>query len=142
MQIEDRVFIVTGASSGIGRSTAIALTGRGAKVALLARSTDPLEELSQQLPGSLPFTVDMTQFGRVRDAIGAVQRSSQKCMSDVVQGPAMRLYPASILMRQAQHQFGDLAARRRPPWISSISRAVELLRDQFSIPGQDGVRLG
>jgi NAD(P)-dependent dehydrogenase (short-subunit alcohol dehydrogenase family) len=34
MQINDRVFIVTGASSGIGLSTAIALSGRGAKVAL------------------------------------------------------------------------------------------------------------
>src|SRR5713101_810369 len=42
MQIEDRVFIVTGASSGIGLATAIALSGRGAKVALLARRTDGL----------------------------------------------------------------------------------------------------
>jgi hypothetical protein len=33
MKIKDRVFIVTGASSGIGMSTAIALSGRGAKVA-------------------------------------------------------------------------------------------------------------
>jgi NAD(P)-dependent dehydrogenase (short-subunit alcohol dehydrogenase family) len=40
MQIKDRVFIVTGASSGIGLSTAIALSERGAKVALLARSSD------------------------------------------------------------------------------------------------------
>jgi len=37
MQIKDRVFIVTGASSGIGLATAIALSDRGAKVALLAR---------------------------------------------------------------------------------------------------------
>ena len=66
MQIKDRVFIVTGASSGIGLSTAIALSERGAKVALLARSTDVLQELAQKLPGSLPVTVDMTQFDRVR----------------------------------------------------------------------------
>jgi NADP-dependent 3-hydroxy acid dehydrogenase YdfG len=46
MQIKDRVFIVTGASSGIGLSTAIALSDRGAKVALLARSTDALQELA------------------------------------------------------------------------------------------------
>lgn len=31
MEIKDRVFIVTGASSGIGLSTAIALSDRGAK---------------------------------------------------------------------------------------------------------------
>jgi hypothetical protein len=66
MEIKDRVFIVTGASSGIGLSTAIALSDRGAKVALLARSTDALKELAQKRPDSLPFMVDMTQFDRVR----------------------------------------------------------------------------
>jgi NADP-dependent 3-hydroxy acid dehydrogenase YdfG len=74
MQIKDRVFIVTGASSGIGLSTAEALSGGGAKVALLARSGDALQELSQRLPGSLPVTVDMTQFNRVREAVDAVHK--------------------------------------------------------------------
>ena len=45
---------------------------RGAKVALLARSTDALQKLAQELPGSLAVTVDMTQFDRVRKAVGAV----------------------------------------------------------------------
>ncbi|HLJ91277.1 MAG TPA: SDR family oxidoreductase [Candidatus Angelobacter sp.] len=72
MQIKDHVFIVTGASSGIGLSTAIALSDRGGKVALLARSSDSLQKLAQQLPGSLPVTADMTNFAQVREAIGAV----------------------------------------------------------------------
>jgi NADP-dependent 3-hydroxy acid dehydrogenase YdfG len=62
MQIKDHVFIVTGASSGIGLSTAMALSDRGAKVAHLARSGDALQKLSQQLPGSLPVTADMTKL--------------------------------------------------------------------------------
>ncbi len=74
MQIKDRVFIVTGASSGIGLATAIALADRGAQVALLARSTDALQELAQKLPRSLPVTVDMTKFDQVREAVGAVHR--------------------------------------------------------------------
>jgi NADP-dependent 3-hydroxy acid dehydrogenase YdfG len=48
VQIKDSVFIVTGASSGIGLATAAALSGRSAKVALLARSTDALKKLAQQ----------------------------------------------------------------------------------------------
>jgi len=72
MQIKDGVFIVTGASSGIGLATAVALSGRGVKVALLARSTDALEKLARKLPGSLPVTVDMTQFDRVREAVQVV----------------------------------------------------------------------
>ena len=74
MQINDRVFIVTGASSGIGLSTAEALTAAGAKVALLARSTDALEDLAARLPGSLPLTADVTDFAALLTAIGAAHR--------------------------------------------------------------------
>jgi NAD(P)-dependent dehydrogenase (short-subunit alcohol dehydrogenase family) len=74
MEIKDRVFVVTGASSGIGLATAIALSERGAKVALLARSSQALKELARKLPGSLPLTVDMTQFDQVREAVGAVHQ--------------------------------------------------------------------
>ncbi|HKV47258.1 MAG TPA: SDR family oxidoreductase [Candidatus Acidoferrales bacterium] len=74
MQIKDHVFIVTGASSGIGMSTAIALSERGAKVALLARSGDALQKLAEQLPASLPIRADVTDFDHVREAIRAVHR--------------------------------------------------------------------
>jgi NADP-dependent 3-hydroxy acid dehydrogenase YdfG len=95
MEIKDRVFIVTGASSGIGLSTAIALSARGAKVALLARSTVALKELAQNLAGSLPFTVDMTQFVRVREAVGAVRRHYGRI--DGLVNNAGRSYAAAIV---------------------------------------------
>lgn len=72
MQIKDRVFIVTGASSGIGLATAIALSERGGKVALLARSSDALRKLAEKLPDSLAVTMDMTDFEGVRKAIRTV----------------------------------------------------------------------
>jgi short-subunit dehydrogenase len=72
MEIANGVFIVTGASSGIGLATARALSEKGAKVALLARSTQALEELSATLPGSLAVTADMTDFDGVRRAVGEV----------------------------------------------------------------------
>jgi short-subunit dehydrogenase len=94
MEIKDRVFIVTGASSGIGLSTAMALSDRGAKVALLARSDDALEKLSQQLPGSLPIVADMTKFDRVREAVRAVHRHYGRI--DGLVNNAGRSYAASI----------------------------------------------
>jgi short-subunit dehydrogenase len=94
MQITDHVFIVTGASSGIGLATAMALSGAGGKVALLARSTDALERLAQQLPGSLPVTVDMTQFDRVREAVSTVHRHYGRI--DGLVNNAGRSYAASI----------------------------------------------
>jgi len=94
MQIKDRVFIVTGASSGIGLATAVALSERGARVALLARSADALQKLAHQLPGSLPVTVDMTQFARVREAISDVHRHYGRV--DGLVNNAGRSYAASI----------------------------------------------
>jgi short-subunit dehydrogenase len=94
MQIKDRVFIVTGASSGIGLSTAIALAERGARVAILARSADALIELSQQLPGSLPLTVDVTKFDRVREAVRTVHQHYGRI--DGLVNNAGRSYAASV----------------------------------------------
>ncbi|HEV2619128.1 MAG TPA: SDR family oxidoreductase [Acidobacteriaceae bacterium] len=74
MQVRDSVFIVTGASSGIGLATARELAKRGAKVALLARSGDALKKLAEELPGSLAVTADMTRFDQVREAIGVMHR--------------------------------------------------------------------
>ncbi len=94
MQIQDRVFIVTGASSGIGLSTAIALSERGANVALLARSSDALEQLARKLPGSLPVTADMTQFAGVREAVAAVHQHYGRV--DGLVNNAGRSYAASV----------------------------------------------
>jgi short-subunit dehydrogenase len=94
MQIKDHVFLVTGASSGIGLSTAVALSERGAKVALLARSAEALRELAHALPGSLPVTADMTQFERVREAVRGVHRHYGRI--DGLVNNAGRSYAASV----------------------------------------------
>ncbi|HXG07477.1 MAG TPA: SDR family oxidoreductase [Nitrososphaera sp.] len=47
--IKDKVAIVTGASSGIGYSTALTLSRAGAKVAAGARRTDRLESLQKEI---------------------------------------------------------------------------------------------
>lgn len=94
MEIENRVFIVTGASSGIGLATAKSLTSKGASVALLARSTNALEELSAQLPDSLAVTADMTDFDGVRQAVRTVHQHFGRI--DGLVNNAGRSYAASI----------------------------------------------
>jgi short-subunit dehydrogenase len=94
MQIEDRVFIVTGASSGIGLSTAEALAQRGAKVALLARTKPALEELASRLPGSLSIVADMTDFSGIRNAVETIHRHYGRV--DGLVNNAGRSYAASV----------------------------------------------
>src|SRR5690348_11417109 len=94
MQIKDGVFIVSGASSGIGLATAIALADRGARVAILARSADALQKLAQQLPQSLALTVDVTNFAAIREATQAVHKHYGRI--DGLVNNAGRSYAASV----------------------------------------------
>ena len=94
MEIAGNVFIVTGASSGIGEATARALTALGGKAALLARSGEALEALSKDLPDSLPVTVDVTDFKALRAAIYKVYNHYGKVNGLI--NNAGRSYAASI----------------------------------------------
>ena len=71
--LKDKVAIVTGASSGIGEATAIALAQQGAKVAIAARRSDRLEALAQKIQAIggevLSLTVDVTDETQVADLV-------------------------------------------------------------------------
>ena len=60
-ELAGKTAIVTGASSGIGRATAAALAGAGARLALGARRVERLEELAEELSGEhLVAALDVT----------------------------------------------------------------------------------
>ena len=51
MQLKDARVIITGASQGIGRALALEFSGRGARVALAARSEPALDEVATEIRG-------------------------------------------------------------------------------------------
>ncbi|MFQ5667761.1 MAG: SDR family NAD(P)-dependent oxidoreductase, partial [Candidatus Binatia bacterium] len=58
MQLLDAVAVVTGASRGIGRATALALTEEGAHVVCAARSS---KATPTRLPGTIEETAQQVQ---------------------------------------------------------------------------------
>ena len=74
MDLQNRVVIVTGASSGIGLVTAKLLAKQGARLALVSRSKEKLEQLSAELPNSLAVPTDMT---RVYEIEGMVRKTME-----------------------------------------------------------------
>lgn len=68
-----KVALVTGASSGMGRATAIALANQGAKVVAAARRMDKLEslveEINKQGNEALPVAMDVTKRADVDRAV-------------------------------------------------------------------------
>src|SRR6266850_5629556 len=49
--------------------------------------------------------------------------------------------PGTILPRQAQHQRLQLQVERRAPWYPALLGAVEFLRDECAVPGENRVGL-
>lgn len=78
MDFRDKVCLVTGASSGIGRATCLEIAKRGGRLALVARRRELLEELAKEIEGQGAEAAVLPADIGVGDQARAVVRSAHE----------------------------------------------------------------
>ncbi|MFD0364625.1 SDR family NAD(P)-dependent oxidoreductase [Nocardia sp. GCM10030253] len=106
--LDGRVAIVTGASSGLGAAVARALAGLGAQVAVVARRADRLAELAAEIDGTA-VPCDLSSAANIASIVPVV---------------ADALGPPEILINAAGNRFSTARAESETP--DEIHRTVEL----------------
>jgi NADP-dependent 3-hydroxy acid dehydrogenase YdfG len=94
MEVQDKVSIVTGTSSGIGLATAKLLTELCAKVALVSRSKEKLGMLSKKLLNSITIPTDMTKIPEIIKIVEQTQDHFGRI--DIVINNAGQRYDAPV----------------------------------------------
>ena len=73
--VRDKVMVITGASSGIGRAAARLFAAEGVKLALVARSGDTLRTLAKDIGGEpLIAPLDLTRAGDVASTLHSIEQ--------------------------------------------------------------------
>lgn len=76
MRWDEKICVITGASSGFGRDLAIELAAKGATIVAVARREDRLKELLGDMKGSRHFYLlcDVTDLGQIRATASELKR--------------------------------------------------------------------
>ena len=107
--LEGKVAAITGASSGIGEATALALADAGAKVSLAARRKDRLDALVEKIgDGALAIETDI---GDEEQARAFVQRTK-----DELGGLDILINNAGVML------LGPLLAQEGDDWRTMVER--------------------
>ena len=69
MELNDKVVVVTWASSWIGEAVSVLLCSKWAKVALVSRSAGKISEMEKKLLGSFALVADMSDENQIKEMI-------------------------------------------------------------------------
>jgi NADP-dependent 3-hydroxy acid dehydrogenase YdfG len=130
-----RVAVISGASSGIGETTARALAADGYRLALLARRADRIEALAAELgEGAIAIVADVTDRDSLVAAAGRVQRELGGADVLVNNAGVMLLAPFSSDQRAEHREMVETN-------LLGAMTATEVFLDQLRDGGGDLVNI-
>ena len=122
--LDGQIALVTGASSGLGRATAVAMAQAGAEVALLARGKEDLEQVAAEVGrvGSRGLVL-VADLADAEELVGAVARAVTVFgRIDVLVNAAGTDVPGSVAELTVQDWDRVLAVNLRAPFV--LAKAV------------------
>jgi NADP-dependent 3-hydroxy acid dehydrogenase YdfG len=132
---QNRVAVVTGASSGIGEATARALAASGYRVALLARRLDRITALAEELAnGSIAIAADVTDRDSLVAAADRVRNELGQADVLVNNAGVMLLGPFTSDQRDDHRQMIEVN-------LLGALTATEVFLDQLKDGGGDIVNI-
>ena len=112
MNIEGKVVVITGASSGIGESTARLLAGRGAKVAIAARRKDRIDRIAEDITSkggsAIGFKADVTARDEVEALVKGTLRKHGRVDVMVNNAGIMPIAPMAALKVEEWDRMIDI----------------------------------
>ncbi|GHO62938.1 short-chain dehydrogenase [Ktedonobacter sp. SOSP1-52] len=127
MDIAGKIVLLTGASEGIGLATARLFAKLGARVALVARSEEKLQQLANALPDALAVPADMRDETAVQAMVRHVSRSYGRIdvlVNNVGQGLHVPVEHADIEQYRALFQLNVVGV------LSAMQAVIPLMRKQ------------
>lgn len=148
--LRDRTVLVTGASSGIGRATAVAAARVGARVAAVARREDELCETVAQLPGSghIAMAFDLTDHSGIPAFVRSIVEAMDAPLDGLVHAAGVHVTAPLRAMTSDQltHVFNVnvtsaalLVKAFRATSVRGADPSVVLMSSAAALTGEPGV---
>lgn len=127
MEINDKVIILTGASSGIGLQTAKSLSAAGAKVVLAARASDKLTSAEKEIKNSFAVPTDVRKDSDLENLVNKTIEKFGR-IDILINGAARGMF--SIVENIDPDKYRELIELNVIAPLSLMKKVIPIMRKQ------------